>query len=95
MTTHRPHKTKNVTGALDLVIQHHRREKFRKRRPARVSPFVAVKRPFAGSAFSPPLGPIRIGNTREDDAPFSSATETGFEKVNERQANFAQFNRLD
>ena len=95
MTTHRPHQSENVFGALNLVAQHHRRQKLRECRPARVRPFVAIKRTFTRSALSPTLGAIRIHHAREDDAAFSSATETGFEKVDERQANFAQFNRLD
>src|SRR6185369_6231820 len=32
---------------------------------------------------------------RQNDAPFSSTTKACFEKVDERQANLAQFNRLD
>src|ERR1044072_8309602 len=95
MATHRPHETEDLTRALDFVVQHHRGQKLRQRRPAGVSPFVAIKRPFASGAFAPTLGAILVGNTREDDPAFSSSTETGFEKVDERQANFAQFNRLD
>jgi hypothetical protein len=95
MTTHWSHQSENVTRAFDLIAQHHWGQKLRESGPTSVSPFVAVEGSFARSAFSPSLGAIRIRHAREDDAAFSSATETGFEKVDERQANFAQFNRRD
>src|SRR6185503_19885282 len=95
MTTHRSYQTKNVFGALNLVAQRHWRQKLRERRPARVSLFVAIKRSFTRRALSPSLCAVRIRNAREEDAAFGSATETGFEEVDERQANFAQINRRD
>src|SRR6185369_9408558 len=63
--------------------------------PGRFGPLVAIKRPLPGRAFSPTFRAVGIDNAREDNASLSGATETCFEKVNERQAYFAQFNRLD
>src|SRR6185369_8851480 len=95
VTAHRFHQLKYLCGAFDFRAENHRREKVSQRRPGAVRPLVAVKRALAAGAFSPTFGAVSVRQTREDNAAFSGATEAGFEKVNERQANFAQFDRLD
>ncbi len=95
MTAHQFHQGKRVCRALDPFADDHRREKFAQRCPAGIRPLVAIKRSFSGRALAPPLGAVGIDNAREDNASLSGATETCFEKVDERQAYFAQFNRLD
>ena len=65
------------------------------RGPGCVGPFVTIERSFTGGAFAPTFGAVRVSHARQNDAPFSGAAEAGFEKVNEGQADFAQFDRLD
>src|SRR6185503_10374191 len=95
MTAHRLQQFECASGIFKLFAQHHRTEKFGQRRPGGFRPFVAIKRTFSGSALAPAFGAIGIDDTRQNDAPFSRATKACFEKVDERQANFAQFDRLD
>ena len=95
VTTYRLHQFEHLRGTLDLLSDNHRAEKLRQRRPGGVRPFLAVKRAFAAGALAPAFAAVGTRHAREDDAAFSGATEAGFEKVNERQANLAQFNRLN
>lgn len=65
------------------------------RGPRCFSPFIAVKRTFAGGAFTPAFDTVGVNQASQQNASLSCATEACFKKVNERQADFAQFNRLD
>src|ERR1051326_3292829 len=87
ISTHCAHQFEYLSCALDLLTEKHWAEKFSQGRPRCFCPFFAVKRPLAARAFAPAFGAVRVRYAREDDAAFSSATETGFEKVDERQAN--------
>src|SRR5215213_3076843 len=94
MPAHGLHEVEHMSRALDLFTQHHRSQKLRQRRPRSFRPFVAVERSFPSRTFTPPLDAVSVSDTCEDNAPFSSSTKTCFEKMDERQANLAQFNRL-
>ena len=65
------------------------------RRPRGVGPLIAVEGAFASRAFAPAFGAVVVGNSGQNDAPFSCTAETGFEEVDEGQADLAQFNRLN
>src|SRR5689334_16608323 len=95
MTAYRPEQFEYLSRALNLFVQHHRTKKLRQRRPRSVRPLAAIKRSLTGRALTPPLGAVGISDSRQNDAPLSSTTKASFEKVDERQANLAQFNRLD
>src|SRR6185369_7912513 len=94
MPAHGLHQVEYMSRALNLFTQHHRTEKLGQRRPRSVRPLVAIERPFTSRTLAPPLRAIRVSDTCENDAPFSGPTKACFEKVDERQANLAQFNRL-
>src|SRR5689334_5748008 len=95
MPTHRVHQFECMSRALKLFAQHHRPEKLRQRRPRSFRPFIAIERLLTRRTLTPPFPTVRISDTRQNDAPFSGPTKTCFEKMYERQANLAQFNRLD
>jgi len=95
MPTHRPHQVEYLSRTFYFFTQHHWAKKLRQGRPRSFRPLVAIKRPFSGRTLAPPFTAVRIGDTRQDDATLSSSTKTCLKKVNERQANLAQFNRLD
>ncbi len=95
MTTHRPHHGEHIGSAFELLPKDHGREKFTERGPGGLRPFIAVERSFAHGAFAPSFDTVAIGDASQNDATFSGATEAGFEEMNERQAYFAQFDRLD
>ena len=95
VTPHGPHQTEHLRGAVNPSTDDHRREEFMQRGPGGVSPLVTVERALAGRTFAPAFSPVRVGNTRQHDAPFSCTAEAGFEEVNEGQTNLAQFNRLN
>jgi hypothetical protein len=62
--------------------------------PGRIRCFVAVKRIFPGSALSIAYSVIR-SDGEEDDPSFIGSAKTGFEKVDQRQMDLTQLNRLD
>src|SRR5689334_3678371 len=95
MPTHGPHQVECLSRAVKLAAQHHRREKLNQRRPRGVGPFITIKWSLTRRALAPSFATVRIRDTRQNDAPFSCPTKTCFEKMNEGQANLAQFNRLD
>ncbi len=88
------HQLEHMSRALDLFLQHHRTKKLDQRRPRSFRPLVAIKRAFTSRTLPPPCRAVRVSDTCEDNAPFSSPTKACFEKMDERQANLAQFNRL-
>src|SRR6185369_16686873 len=94
MPAHGLHQLEHMSRALKLLAQHHRTEKLDQRRPRSFRPFVAIERPFTSRTLTPPFATISVSDTCEDNAPFSGTTKACFEKVDERQANLAQFNRL-
>src|SRR4051794_22941891 len=94
MPAHGIHQLEHMSRALDLFTQHHRSKKLDQRRPRSLRPLVAVERSFTGRTLPPSFSAILVRDTCEDNAPFSSPTKACFEKVDERQANLAQFNRL-
>lgn len=95
MSAYRSHRLEDVCRRIKPLPKNHRRQKLTQRGPGSVRPFVAVKRSFAGGAFAPTFGAIAVGDTSQDNATFSGATEAGFEEMDEGQAYFPQFDRLD
>ena len=95
MTAHRPHQCERVRRLSISLPTTIGARNSRQSRPGRFGPLIAVKRTFAGSALSPTFSTVSISHARQHNASFSSTTEACFEEVNERQADFAQFNRLD
>ena len=76
-----------------LLAYDHGREKLSQRGPGSLGPLVAVERSFTGSAFAPAFSAVFIDDTHKHNAPLGGAAKTGFKKMNERQTDFAQFDR--
>src|SRR5688572_17930735 len=95
MTAHRSHQGKSACRTLDLFAQYHRREKLTQSGPRSICPFVAIKRTLACRTLAPTLSTVGISHAGQNNTSLSSTTEACFEEVDERQADFAQFDRLD
>jgi hypothetical protein len=80
---------------LNALTDNHRAEKFTQRAPHAVGPFIAVERFFTCGALAPAFSSIGVGDSRQHNASFSGAAEARFEEVDQWQADFAQFNRLN
>src|SRR6185369_11344545 len=90
MATHSLHQIVNARGAFNFTDRH-RRQILRERRPRWISPLIGIERPFTASALTPTLRAITVGDPSQNNPTLSRATKTRFEEMNQRQANFAQF----
>src|SRR2546426_12493271 len=95
MSAHSIHQIVNARGPVAFATDRHRREKPLQCCPRGLRPFLAVEGSFAGGALAPTFHPVAIDNARQNNATFSGAAETGFEKVDEWQANLTEFNRFN
>src|SRR5215510_5122144 len=94
MTTHSFHQRKDVGSNLVVFAQDHRSQVAKHCGPRCLDPLVAVERPLTSGTFSPSFSSIRVNDAHQHNSSFSSAAKTGFKKVNQGQANLAQFDRL-
>jgi hypothetical protein len=79
----------------DSFPDNHGREKLLHGCPGTFGPLRTVEGSFTGRAFSPAFRTVFVDSASEHNSPFSGASKTGFEEVDERQTNLAQFDRLD
>src|SRR6476469_1866076 len=95
MTTDSLHHIVNARRAFNLVPDYHRPEKLFERRPTRLRPLVRIERSFTAGTLAPTFRAVPVDDARQNDPPLSRTPKTGFEKMNQRQANFAQFDCFD
>ncbi len=74
----------HVRRALEVVIQHARRNVIAQDQPRRIGPFFVVKRILAGGALRPIPKRRRSSSFHQDDVAFGGAAEAGLKEMHQR-----------
>ena len=88
------HQVPNIGSTFDFSSDHHRREDLLSRDPCRIGPFIRVARRLAARHLTPAFSTIGVFNTDEDNAAFVSTAKAGLKKMNEREVDLNEFDRL-
>ena len=89
MAAHSFHQVVSRARILDLLADDQRREKVFERGPGSFGPFFRIKGTLASRTFTPAVRAVAIDDACEYDPSLSRASKTGFEEMNQRQANLS------